>query len=384
MITTEQSAVVKLAEELIACPSVTPNDANCQQIIQKRLKQLGFDCENMRFGDVDNLWARIGDKGPLFVFAGHTDVVPTGPETAWQSPPFQPTIRDGFLFGRGAADMKGAIAAKVIAVENFLRVHPKFTGSIAFLITSDEEGPSIDGTARVMETLQQRGIKIDYCVIGEASSHQKVGDQVRVGRRGSLHGNLRIHGKQGHVANPEFAINPIHLSAPAFAELAQTVWDNGNEHYPPTSFQVSNIHSGTGAVNVIPGHLDALFNFRFSTAVTTDELKQRVELILKKHGLSFDLNWHVSALPFLTNRGKLITATQQAIKQVTQLDTRLSTGGGTSDGRFIAPTGAEVVELGTINATAHHIDECIALSDLENLAVMYQKIIEITLDANRN
>lgn len=381
MISTQQSAVVELAQQLIACPSVTPQDSGCQQILREQLQRLGFQCESMRFGEVDNLWARFGTEEPLFVFAGHTDVVPTGPESNWHTPPFLPTIRDGFLFGRGAEDMKGAIAAMIIATERFLQSHPNPTGSIAFLITSDEEGPSIDGTAKVMDVLKQRGIQINYCIIGEPSSKQTVGDQVRVGRRGSLHGNLRIHGKQGHVAHPHLALNPIHHCAAALHELANTEWDQGNEFYPPTSFQISNIHSGTGAANVIPGHLDALFNFRFSTAVTVHELKQRVESILSKHKLSYDLEWNVSAEPFLTKHGKLIEATQRAIQEHTQQAVILSTGGGTSDGRFIAPTGAEVVELGVPNLTSHQIDEHISLAHLEQLTTIYQTILKHTLSA---
>lgn len=376
MIETKLSAVVTLAQQLLACPSITPDDAGCQTIIGQKLEQLGFQCESLRFADVDNLWARYGSETPLLVFAGHTDVVPAGPETEWISPPFQPTVRDGYLYARGASDMKGAIAAMMIAAEEFLQSHPHFPGSIAFLLTSDEEGPAINGTAKVMEILQQRGIKIDYCLIGEPSSDKQAGDQVRVGRRGSLHGKLTVHGKQGHVAHPQLAINPIHLSAPALHELALTEWDKGNEFYPPTTFQISNIHSGTGAANVIPGHIDILCNFRFSTAVTVEELQARTEAILRKHGLQYTIEWNTSAKPFLTKKGKLITATEQAIQKLTQQQVNLSTGGGTSDGRFIAPTGAEVVELGVINATAHHINECVSVEDLDKLAEIYHEILK--------
>lgn len=281
MMKTIDSHVIELAQQLIACESITPSDAGCQLLIQERLTRLGFQCEFLRFGEVDNMWARLGTQSPLVVFAGHTDVVPTGPLHEWISPPFQPDIRDGYLFGRGTADMKGAIAAMIIAVEKFVRANPNFSGSIGFLLTSDEEGPAQDGTAKVMDALQKRGEKIDYCVIGEPASDKQVGDQIRVGRRGSLHAKLRIHGKQGHVAHPHLAKNPIHMSVAALHELATTEWDKGNEFYPPTTFQISNIHSGTGAANVIPGHLDLLLNFRFSTAVTTDLLMQRVEAILK-------------------------------------------------------------------------------------------------------
>jgi succinyl-diaminopimelate desuccinylase len=366
---------LELAKALITRPSVTPNDAGCQELISKRLTAAGFHCESMRFGDVDNLWARYGRQTPLIVFAGHTDVVPTGPESEWQSPPFEPAIRDGYLYGRGAADMKGAIAAMLIAAEKFIQSQPQFHGSIAFLITSDEEGPAVNGTAKVMETLQKRGENIDYCIIGEPSSDQTIADQIRIGRRGSLHGRLRIHGKQGHVAHPHLAINPIHTSVLALHELASAEWDKGNEYYPPTTFQISNLHSGTGAANVIPGHLDALFNFRFSTAVTIVELQQRSEAILKKYGLKYDVDWQIGAEPFLTKKGNLIAAVEDAVRNITGRSTRLSTGGGTSDGRFIAPTGTEVVELGTLNATAHHINECVKTEDLHTLEIIYNKIL---------
>lgn len=369
-------SVITLAQELLACPSITPNDAGCQTILAKRLQQASFTCEHMRFTDVDNLWARYGKQGPLFVFAGHTDVVPTGPESLWNSPPFQPAIRDGYLYARGVSDMKGAIAAMIIATETFLKSKANFPGSIGFLFTSDEEGPAVNGTSKVMEVLQKRGEKIDYCVIGEPSSDTHVGDQIRVGRRGSLHCKLTVHGKQGHIAHPHLAINPIHMAIPALQELVTTAWDKGNADYPPTTFQISNIHGGTGAANVIPPDITVLCNFRFSSAVTAKELQERTEKILQKHNLSFDVEWNVGAHPFLTKHGKLIALTELAIQQQTKLNTKLSTGGGTSDGRFIAPTGAEVVELGVLNATAHHINECVKTDDLITLTNIYQGILE--------
>ena len=370
------SETLALTKALINQPSLTPMDAGCQDIISQRLRKLNFTIEPLRFGEVDNLWARFGTQGPLFVFAGHTDVVPTGPLTDWLSPPFTATERNGLLFGRGATDMKSGLAAMVIAAENFLKTHPTFPGSIGFLITSDEEGPSINGTKAVMETLLKRQIHIDYCVIGEASSDDQLGDQIRVGRRGSLHGKLLIHGKQGHIAFPENAKNPIHACFTALQELVATTWDNGNAHFPATHFQISNIHGGTGALNVIPGHLEVNFNFRYSTAVTVEELKQRVANILSVHAFNYDLEWKIGADPFLTKQGKLISATSAAIHQITQLETRLSTGGGTSDGRFIAPTGAEVVELGPINKTAHQVNEQVSIADLEQLTLIYEQILK--------
>jgi succinyl-diaminopimelate desuccinylase len=370
------SQTLLLTKELISRPSITPNDAGCQALISERLSKLGFVCEHLRFGDVDNLWAKRGTAAPLIVFAGHTDVVPTGPASDWQSPPFTPEIRGEFLYGRGASDMKGAIAAMVIAVADFLTKHPDFPGSLGFLITSDEEAAAINGTQKVIAELQKRGEKIDYCIVGEPSSIEQTGDQIRIGRRGSLHGRLVVHGKQGHVAHPHLALNPIHQSALALHELAKTVWDNGNTDFPATTFQISNIHSGTGAANVIPGHVDVLFNFRHSTAVTTAELQARTAQTLHAHGVRHDIEWHIGAEPFLTKRGRLVEATQAAIKDVTGLDTILSTGGGTSDGRFIAPTGAEVVELGVSHATAHQVDECVRVADLDTLTRIYSKLLE--------
>jgi succinyl-diaminopimelate desuccinylase len=370
------SATLELTQALINRPSLTPDDAGCQDLIGKRLSELQFHLEPMRFGEVDNLWARHGNKAPLVVFAGHTDVVPTGPRENWKSDPFEPTIRDGYLFGRGAADMKSGLAAMIVAAESFIRKNPAYPGSIAFLITSDEEGPSIDGTQKVIAELVKRNEKIDYCIIGEAGSDKQLGDQVRVGRRGSLHGKLSIHGKQGHVANPHLADNPIHRGLMALHEIATEVWDQGNDYFPATTLQISNIHAGTGATNVIPGDLDVLFNFRFSTAVTVAQLKERVEKILQRHQLNFDLQWDLSGHPFLTKQGKLISMTQEAIKELTGLDTHLSTGGGTSDGRFIAPTGAEVVEIGPCNTTVHQINENVNIQDLDKLTAIYERLLE--------
>ena len=367
--------VLALASALIARPSITPDDAGCQTLLSEALSSMGFQCESLRFGEVDNLWARYGTQAPLLVFAGHTDVVPTGPVEDWTSPPFTPTLRDGFLYGRGATDMKGAIAAMVVATETYLEKQADFKGSIGFLITSDEEGPSLDGTKRVIETLLARQEKIDYCVIGEPSTAKTIGDQIRVGRRGSLHGTAISHGKQGHVAHPHLADNPIHRAALALHELAQTTWDQGNADFPATSLQITNVHSGTGATNVIPGHLEMKFNFRFSTAVTPDQLQERVSALFAKHQLKVDLNWTLGAEPFLTKPGKLRSATADAIKSVTQQTVICSTGGGTSDGRFIAPTGTEVIELGTLHATAHQIDECISVDDLKRLVTIYEQIL---------
>ncbi len=369
------SQTLELLKELIARPSITPNDAGCQDIISNRLKALGFFIEFMHFGDVTNLWARHGDKAPLVVLAGHTDVVPPGPLESWDSDPFIPVERSEFLYGRGAADMKSGLAAMIVAGENFIRSNPNFAGSIAFLITSDEEGQSVNGTKRVVEELIGRNETIDYCIVGEANSDKILGDQIRVGRRGSLGGKLTVYGKQGHVAYPNIAINPIHLIAPALNELVSTNWDNGNESFPPTTFQVSNLNSGTGAINVVPGILEMLFNFRFSTAVTVEELQERVQIILEKNKLVFDLQWNHSGNPFLTKQGKLITATQKAIKELTGLDPILSTTGGTSDGRFIAPTGAEVVEVGPCNTSIHQINEHVRIADLSKLTDIYQCIL---------
>jgi succinyl-diaminopimelate desuccinylase len=370
------SDTLELTKQLIALPSVTPVDHGCQQLIAERLAPLGFQAEYLNFEEVENLWLRRGSSGPVFCFAGHTDVVPTGPLTAWESAPFQPEIRDGLLYGRGAADMKGSIAAFVVAAENFVRKHPEHQGSIAMLITSDEEGPSKYGTVKVVETLEARNEKITWCLVGEPSSSKQLGDIIKNGRRGSLNAKLTVHGKQGHVAYPQLADNPIHRVAPALAELAAEVWDHGNEFFPPTSFQISNINSGTGANNVIPGTLEALINFRFSTELTEAEIKQRTESILNKYVTNYYLDWNLSGNPFITGRGKLVDASVKGIKEIVNIETEFSTSGGTSDGRFIAPTGAEVVELGPCNATIHQINECVAVNDLDDLTAIYQRILE--------
>ncbi len=370
------SATLDLAIELISRPSVTPKDEGCQRLLAERLAPLGFKAEHLRFDDVDNLWLRKGTSSPVFCFAGHTDVVPTGPLEAWTSPPFQPEIRDGLLYGRGAADMKGSIAAFTVACENFLQKHPQHQGSIAYLITSDEEGPSINGTVKVVEVLEQRQEKIDWCLVGEPSSSCCVGDVVKNGRRGSLNGILTVIGQQGHVAYPQLADNPIHRAAPALAELVSIEWDKGNEFFPPTSFQISNIKAGTGANNVIPGSMRVEFNFRFSTEQTEAGLRTQVEAIFNQYGFQYDLQWSLSGHPFLTERGALVDAGVQAIQAVNGLNTELSTSGGTSDGRFIAPTGAQVMELGPVNKTIHKVNECVSIEDLDALTVIYEKILE--------
>lgn len=369
------SETLELAKELIRRPSVTPDDCGCQQLLAERLEQAGFKNEHLRFGEVDNLWARRGTEAPLFVFAGHTDVVPPGPVEEWDSDPFTPVIRDDYLFGRGAADMKGSIAAMTVACEKFVAEHPDHKGSIAFLITSDEEGPSIDGTVKVIDHLVKRGDKIDWCLVGEPSSVNRTGDTIKNGRRGSLNGKLRIQGKQGHVAYPHLADNPIHRAAPALAELAAIEWDAGNEFFPPTTFQISNISGGTGAENVIPGVLDIQFNLRFSTESSEDSLKSQVNEILTRHGLEYEIDWRLSGQPFLTPAGELVDASREAIRGITGVDTVLSTSGGTSDGRFIAPTGAQVVELGPVNATIHQINECVKAEELDTLSIVYGGIL---------
>lgn len=366
------SPTLTLACELIRRQSVTPNDADCQALMTDRLQAIGFKIVPLRFGDVDNFWATRGDDGPILAFAGHTDVVPTGPVASWQTPPFEPTITDGMLYGRGAADMKGSLAAMVTACERFVTAHPHHHGRIAFLITSDEEGIAINGTVKVVEWLEQQGEKIEWCVVGEPSSTTHVGDTIKNGRRGSLGAELVIKGKQGHVAYPHLAQNPIHLVAPALAELAAEEWDQGNQFFPATSFQVSNFNSGTGATNVIPGDAHMVFNFRFSTELTERQLRQRTEAILDRHGLQYELKWKLSGQPFLTASGALVAAAQKAIKHVAGFDAELSTAGGTSDGRFIAPTGAQVVELGPVNATIHQVNECVKADDLDQLSRMYE------------
>lgn len=370
------SRTLQYAEELIKRRSVTPDDAGCQQWMMDKLAAHGFRCEPLRFGEVDNFWARRGTEGPLFVFAGHTDVVPPGDESEWEYPPFEPCIHNGMLCGRGAADMKGSLAAMMAAVEQFVTARPDHRGSIGFLITADEEGPAVDGTVRVVEHLQARGEAIDYCLVGEPSSTDEVGDVIKNGRRGSLGARLLVKGVQGHVAYPHLADNPVHRAAPALAELAATEWDSGNDFFPATSFQISNINAGTGATNVIPGRCEVLFNFRFSTETTEADLRRRTGEILDRHGLDYEIDWTLSGQPFLTDSGELVEAAVSAVRDITGLDTQLSTAGGTSDGRFIAPTGAQVVELGPVNATIHKVDERVRAEDLEVLTEIYRVMLE--------
>ena len=365
-----------LAEQLIACRSVTPDDGGCMTIIGERLQRIGFDCEFINRNGVTNLWARRGKAAPLFCFAGHTDVVPTGPIESWQSPPFEPNRRDGFLFGRGSADMKGSLAAFVTASEDFVASNPAHRGSIAFLLTSDEEGDATDGTVAVTDALAARGETIDYCIVGEPTAVSRLGDTVKNGRRGSLTGKLTIKGIQGHIAYPHLAKNPIHLAAPAIAELAATVWDEGNEYFPPTTWQISNIHGGTGASKVIPGHLDIQFNFRFATASTPESLKSKVDEILTRHGLDYSIAWMLGAKPFLTGKGDLVDSAIAAIRDVAGIETELSTTGGTSDGRFIADICPQVIEIGPVNATIHKINECVEIAALQQLSSIYRQILD--------
>ncbi|MBA0902350.1 MAG: succinyl-diaminopimelate desuccinylase [Candidatus Nitrotoga sp.] len=365
------SKTLQLAKQLISRRSLTPLDEGCLTLIGKRLEPLGFKLEMSRYENVDNLWARRGHTGPLVCFAGHTDVVPTGPLDQWHSDPFTPSVRDGMLYGRGAADMKGSLAAFVTSIEQFVTAHPEHAGSIALLLTSDEEGVAINGTVRVVDALRERGEKMDYCIVGEPTSSNKTGDTIKNGRRGSLSGKLVVKGVQGHIAYPSLAKNPIHLAAPAIAELAAVTWDDGNAYFPPTTWQISNIHGGTGASNVIPGTLDLEFNFRFSTASTVDELKQKTHAILDRYQLSYDLAWSLSGKPYLTPRGDLVEAVSSAIKKVTGLDTELSTNGGTSDGRFIADICPQVIEFGPLNATIHKLNECVPVADLDTLSEIY-------------
>lgn len=373
------SDVRALAHELIQRPSVTPDDAGCQDFLTSQLAPIGFQCEALTFGQVSNLWARRGTAGPLLVFAGHTDVVPTGPLERWDSPPFTPTERDGKLYGRGAADMKSSIAAFVAAAQEFVRDHPRHTGSIALLITSDEEGPALDGTVKVCDTLAARGELPDFCIVGEPTSVDALGDTLKNGRRGSLSGRLTVHGLQGHVAYPHLARNPVHLLAPALAELTATTWDDGNDYFPPTTFQVSNVHAGTGATNVVPGELVLDFNFRFSTASTAEQLRERVVAILQRHGVDHTLAWTLGGEPFLTPKGTLSHALQQAIHAETGVAAALSTTGGTSDGRFIARICPQVIEFGPLNASIHQANEHIRLDDLVPLKNIYRRTLEILL-----
>jgi succinyl-diaminopimelate desuccinylase len=385
---------LSLAMQLMAAESVSPNDAGCQSLMADYLTRLGFRIEHLRYGDVDNLWALHDNKEhdnkehdnkehgvaePLFVFAGHTDVVPPGPLAAWDTPPFEPTLIDDLLYGRGAADMKGSLAAMLTATTRFIRQYPDHKGTLGFLITSDEEATALHGTRQVMETLQARGTHIDWCLVGEPSSANTLGDVVRIGRRGSLNATLTVKGIQGHVAYPADALNPIHAALPALADLVATIWDEGNASFPPTSMQMSNIHSGTGVNNVIPGTMELVFNFRFSTESTEATLRQRTEAILDQYGLDYDIIWALSGHPFLTTGGELIPAVQQAINHRCQLDTELSTSGGTSDGRFIAPTGTQVVELGPRNATIHKVNECVEVADLVQLSWLYSDILTTLL-----
>lgn len=373
---TTQEPVLALAQDLIARRSVTPDDAGCQPLLAERLTRCGFHCETIERGGVRNLWARRGSAAPLVCLAGHTDVVPSGPAERWQSDPFTPTLRDGRLYGRGAADMKSSLAAFVVAVEQFVAAHPAHSGSIALLLTADEEGDATDGTVAVVDALRARGEAIDYCVVGEPTAVARLGDTIKNGRRGSLTGKLTVKGIQGHVAYPQLAKNPIHLVAPAIAELAATVWDEGDEFFPPTTWQISNIHAGNGAGNVIPGSVDILFNFRFAAVSTPESLQQRLNAILERHGLDFEIVWTLGARPFGTPRGTLVEAALAAIHEQTGVNAELSTSGGTSDGRFLAEICPQVIELGPVNESIHKIDENVAVADLPHLAAIYRRLLE--------
>jgi succinyl-diaminopimelate desuccinylase len=376
-----KSDTLRLTEQLIERASVSPADRGCQELMIERLQAIGFAVERMRFGPVDNFWAKRGSGGPVFCFAGHTDVVPSGPLDDWRSDPFVPVIKEGLLYGRGAADMKSGLAAMVTACEEFVSRYPAHRGTIAFLITSDEEGPSVDGTRRVVEILRERKERIDWCLVGEPSSESTLGDTIKIGRRGSLSGRLTVHGVQGHIAYPQFADNPVHAVAPALAELAARTWDHGNEHFQPTTFQVSNISAGTGAPNVIPGELKARFNLRFSTEQTVDGLKTVVENLLQRHRVKYTLEWFISGYPFLTVPGDLSAAATRAVQEQLQITPKLSTGGGTSDGRFIAPMGAQVIEIGVINETIHKVNECVRVADVDGLQRIYCRTLELLLEA---
>jgi succinyl-diaminopimelate desuccinylase len=369
------SETLELAKSLISKASVTPDDKGCQSIMIERLKKIGFEIHPLKFGDVDNFWATRGNSGPLFAFAGHTDVVPAGNEDAWNTKPFEPTIKDGFLYGRGAADMKGGLASMVTATENFVKENPNHSGTIAFLITSDEEGVAINGTVKVMDYLKENNQKIDFCLIGEPSSTNITGDVIKNGRRGSLNGEINVQGQQGHVAYPHLAQNPIHLIAPALSELCKQEWDNGNEYFPATSFQISNVHSGDGVTNVIPGEAKVMFNIRYSTETTKEELKSKVHEILDLHKLDYSVDWSHSGYPFLTPKGELVSACISAVKETKEITPELATSGGTSDGRFIAQEGTQVVELGPVNATIHQVNESVLVQDLEDLSRIYSKVL---------
>ncbi|WP_293760069.1 succinyl-diaminopimelate desuccinylase [uncultured Aquitalea sp.] len=370
------SRTLELTRALVSRHSVTPHDAGCQALLAERLAKLGFTLEPMRFGEVDNLWARRGSGKPLLCFAGHTDVVPSGPVDEWHTPPFEPRERNGLLYGRGAADMKASLAAFVTAIEDFVATHPDHPGSISLLLTSDEEGVAVDGSVKVVDVLEARGEEIDYCIVGEPTSDAELGDTIKNGRRGSLSGHLFIHGIQGHIAYPHLAKNPVHLMAPALAELAATEWDRGNDFFPPTSWQVSNIHAGTGAVNIIPGLCEIRFNFRFCPESTVASLKERVHAILDKHGLGYELHWALSGMPFITAPGALTEALSEAIREQCGVAATLSTTGGTSDGRFIKRIARELVEFGPVNATIHKLNECVEIAHLEPLAAIYRKTLE--------
>ncbi len=370
------SDTLDLTTDLIFRPSVTPEDIGCQDILMDRLNAIDFKSEKLRFKTVKNFWSRRGNDRPVLVFAGHTDVVPPGPQKQWDSPPFQPEVRDGYLYGRGAADMKGSLAAMITATERFVAAHPDHKGSIAFLITSDEEGPAVNGTVKVVELLKKRGDTIDWCIVGEPASETHVGDVVKNGRRGSLSGTLIVRGVQGHIAYPHLAENPIERFAPVLAVLCAEKWDEGNEFFPATSFQISNIQAGAGVTNIIPGELRVMFNFRYSTAVTQAQLRERVEALLNQHGVNYDIEWTLSGEPFITESGELVDAAKAAIKETLDMDATLSTSGGTSDGRFIAPMGAQVLELGPVNKTIHKINECVKVEDLDTLSLLYERIME--------
>lgn len=374
------SPTIELTQELIRRPSVSPEDQGCLQIISARLEALGFKVERLTYGPVENIWARHGSEGPVLCFAGHTDVVPTGPREEWHSDPFEPVIRDGALYGRGAADMKSGLAAMIVATERFMARHADHKGTLAFLLTSDEEGPSVDGTRRVMEVLEARNEKIDWCLVGEPTSTDALGDTIKIGRRGSLSGKLTVHGIQGHVAYPHLADNPVHAVAPALAELAARIWDKGNEFFQPTTFQISNINAGTGAPNVVPGELKARFNIRFSTEQTVEKLQQTITGVLDRHKVNYTLEWFVSGLPFFTAPGVLSEAVRKAVQENTGRTPEMSTTGGTSDGRFIAPTGAQVVELGVINATIHKVNENVRIADVDTLTKTYERTMELLLE----
>ena len=369
------STTLELAKSLISKASVTPDDCGCQAIIIDRLKKIGFEIHPLKFGDVDNFWAVHGNRGPLFAFAGHTDVVPAGDENAWNTKPFEPTIKDGFLYGRGAADMKGGLASMVTATEDFIKDNPNHNGRIAFLITSDEEGVAVNGTVKVMEYLAENNQKIDYCLLGEPSSTSITGDVIKNGRRGSLNGVLKVNGKQGHVAYPHLAKNPIHLVSPALDDLCKQEWDNGNDYFPATSFQISNMHSGDGVTNVIPGDATVMFNFRYSTETTKKELQKKVHEILDSHNLDYSIEWSHSGYPFLTPQGELVSACIEAIKKTKGIEPELSTSGGTSDGRFIAQEGTQVIELGPVNATIHQVNESVLVQDLDDLSEIYYQVL---------